>query len=181
MKKDEALKDLSSSSGVEDAFQGLTQSLKESRQKYDEDKGEWEKKLAASKAEKVQLGNKVKDLERENKKYSEKLTTFVELKNKLKSAEEELTLLHEANRQKEELEAKLKASEDLLSEKLSSKKTKRKKAIKKSFSTGWDKGWNKGVAAMMTQVQYGSLKYFRDGWVAALQELKVSEDSELFQ
>ena len=33
----------------------------------------------------------------------------------------------------------------------------------------------------MSQVEYGSLKYFRDGWVAALQEMKVDETSELFQ
>ena len=101
VKKDEALKASSSSSGVEDAFQDLAQSLKESRQKYDEDRGEWESKLTASEAEKVQLGNKVKDLERENKKYVEKLTSFGDLENKLKSAEEELTLLREVNRQKE--------------------------------------------------------------------------------
>ena len=65
--------------------------------------------------------------------------------------------------------------------KLSSEKLRRKLAVKKSFSAGWDKGWDKGIAAMTSQVQYGKLKYFHDGWVAALQELKIKDDSELFQ
>ena len=66
---------------MEGALEKAIKSVSESRQKYGEDKTEWEKKLAASDAENVQLGNKVKDLERENKDYAEKLSGFGELEN----------------------------------------------------------------------------------------------------
>ena len=64
LKKDEAIKALNSSSGVEEALVGLAQSLKDSRQKYDDDKVIWEKKLTSTEQEKAQVIEVSKGLEK---------------------------------------------------------------------------------------------------------------------
>lgn len=119
-----------------------------------------------------------------SKELEKKLNNFEQsnkgLEAKLKSAENEVVKLQDIERQKNKVEEKLKAAEDLLKERASSEKAKRKAAVKKSFSVCWDKGWNKGLAVMSSQMEYASVKYFRDGWVAALKKLEVAENSELF-
>ena len=170
VKKDEAIKASSSSDGVERAFTGLTQSLAESRQKYEKDKEVWEAQLKSVELEKNQAMNKFVNSEESNKV----------LEAKLKLAEEEVAGLKDVEQQKNNMGEKLKKAEELLKEKVSSEKAKKKVAVKKSFSAGWDKGSEKGLAAMNSQMEYASVKFFRDGWVEALKKLKVAGNSELF-
>ena len=83
LEKDEAIKASTSSSGVEESFAGFTQSLKESRQKYEEDKAAWEKELQSANTTRDQAVNTSKELE---KKLKIAITSKVEADVKLEEA-----------------------------------------------------------------------------------------------
>ena len=198
LKKDEAIESSTSSGGIEEAFAGLTQSLNESRQKYEEDKVSWESKLKSSElalheAEQSskKISTKLEEAERCKVALEEKLRTAEELGNKLKEAERRIGELEkkvksteeldvkpkDAEQRKGDLEEKLKSSEELLRKEISSRSARKKKY----FSAGWDKGWNKALTALSSQMEYARLKFFKDGWNSALQRLNVAKTSELFQ
>ena len=122
MKKDQVIKASTSSSDVDDALLGLTQSVKESRQQYIEEKTVWEKKLVVAEAERVKMDETSKNLEDKVKGLEVK---HQEYDGQLKKEEEELSTLRDIKVKKEELDVKL-----------SSEKLRRKVAVKKNFSAG---------------------------------------------
>ena len=142
LKKDEAIQASTSSSGVEEAFAGLTQSLKESRQKYEEDKVSWENKFKSSELALQQANTALTLAEQSSKAVTTKLEEAERrktvLEEKLKSAEELDAKLKEAERRKGELEEKLKSSEELLRKEISLGIAKKRAAAKKYFSAGWE-------------------------------------------
>ena len=203
--KDEDIEASTSSSGVEEAFAGLTQSLKESRQKYEEDKISWDNKLKSSElalheankalilAEQTSkaVSTKLEEAERCKTALEAKLETDKELDIKLKEVErrkgeleENLksfegvdVKLKETEQCKRDLEEKLRSSEELLKKEISSRAARKKTVAKKYFSAGWDKGWNKALSALSSQMEYARAKFFKDGWVAALRKMEVAENS----
>ena len=175
LKKDEAIEASTSSSGVEEAFAGLTKSLTESRQKYEDDKASWEIKLQSSELALHEANKALTLAEESSKAVSIKLEEAERCKTALD------VKLKEAERCKGDLEEKLRSSEELLRKEISSRPARKKIVAKKYFSAGWDKGWNKALTALFSQMEYARVKYFRDGWVSALQRLNVAENSEMFQ
>jgi len=118
LKKDEAIRVSTSSGGVEEVFAGLTQSLRESRHKYEEDKIAWENKIKSSELALHQANTALNLTEKASKEVSVKLEEAErrkkEIERKLKSAEELDAKLKEAERHEKDLEEKLKSTEELL-------------------------------------------------------------------